>query len=184
MKTNLVMTFRRWLPLAFGLSVVTLFVYVAVQQDLRLSANVPEIGMANDAVAAMNHGASANSIIPSNADTTDIADSQSPFVAVFDSQGKLMLSTAKLDGNDIHLPSGVFDYAKTHGVDRITWQPRPGIRIATVVESTSGSSPDFVVSGRSLADTENRESQLGLMASAAWIVAMAGSFVLQMLAEM
>jgi len=62
----------------------------------------------------------------------------------------------------------VFDYVRQHGEDRITWQPEPGVRSATVVTSYGGAHPGFVLAGRSLRLVEERVDQLGLMVGLGW----------------
>jgi len=43
---------KQWLPLAIVIKLLCGLVYVAVQQEVRLSANDPQIGMAEDLAAA------------------------------------------------------------------------------------------------------------------------------------
>jgi hypothetical protein len=49
--------------------------------------------------------------------------------------------------------------------DAVTWQPREGVRIATVTVPWAGGS---VMAGRSLRLVEDRESQLELIVGAGW----------------
>jgi hypothetical protein len=72
---------------------------------------------------------------------------------------------------------GVFDYVRQHDQDRITWQPEPGVRIATVVAGYTGSQSGFVLAGRSLREVEKRESQAEMEAGVVWIVTLFGSLV-------
>jgi hypothetical protein len=50
---------KQWLPLAIAITLLCGLVYVAVQQEVRLSANDPQIGMAEDLAAALSHGSNA-----------------------------------------------------------------------------------------------------------------------------
>ena len=73
-----------------------------------------------------------------------------------------------MDGQIPSLPKGVFEYARQHGEDRITWSPRRGVRVAMVVEFAAAAHPYFVAAGRSLQETELRVSSLSSMVLIAW----------------
>ncbi len=44
---------KQWLPLAIAITLLCGLVHVAVQQEVRLSANDPQIGMAEDLAAVI-----------------------------------------------------------------------------------------------------------------------------------
>ena len=88
-----------------------------------------------------------------------------------------------LDGRNPPLPRGVLDYTRAAGEDRITWQPKPGIRNAIVVVRSGGASPGFAMAGRSLREVEVREGQLELLVDAAWITALVGTLLLKAFAR-
>ena len=88
---------------------------------------------------------------------------------IYDESGKVEASSATLDGQVPILPSGVFDYLNVHGEDRITWQPASTTRIAAVARHFAGKSAGFIVAGRNMRETEERESQLSLVVLAAWV---------------
>ncbi len=81
-----------------------------------------------------------------------------------------MKSTGYLQGYMPKPPSGVFNNAKKDGQTIITWQPQKGLRIALVLVYVSSSPEQFVAAGRSLRETELRESNLRNMVAAAWIL--------------
>jgi len=164
---------RQWLPLAVVVTAVCGLVYLAVQQDLRQSANDPQIQMVEDAAAALENGAAVEAIVP--AEKVAIEHSLAPFVMVFNDRGDVVGSSATLHGKTPQLPAGILDYVRGHGEDRVTWQPEPGVRIAAVVARFQGSQPGFVLAGRSLREVEVREDNAELEAGAAWIVTMAAS---------
>ena len=59
--------------------------------------------------------------------------------------------------------------SRQHGEERLSWQPRRGVRIAAVVQRVGGAHPGFVLAGRSLREVEDREEQVLQMAGATWI---------------
>ena len=172
---------RQWFPLAMAITAVCGLVYLAVQQELRQGANDPQIQIAEDAAAAMENGAAVDSILP--AGRTAIERSLAPFVMVFNDRGEVSGSSASLHGETPSLPGGILDYVRSHGQDRVTWQPEPGVRIAAVVVRYGGSQPGFVLAGRSLREVEIREGNVELIAGAAWIVALAATLVVCALSE-
>ena len=139
------------------------------------STDSRQIQMAEDAAAALAAGREPQSLLPSG--QVDIAASLAPYLVIFDDAGEPIATSAMLDGQAPRLPRGVFDYVRRHGEDRITWQPRPGVRSAIVVTRINGERPGFVLAGRSLREVEKRERQLTATVGLAWVAALAGSFV-------
>jgi hypothetical protein len=170
---------RHWLPPAVVATALCGLVYLAVQQVLRQSANDPQIQMAEDAAAVLASGGAVEQVLP--AAIIDIAHSLAPFTMVFDDKGKVLASSGLLHGQMPELPAGVLDYVRQHGQDRITWQPEPGVRVATVVVSYAGTAPGFVLAGRSLREVEKRETQAEFEAGAAWLVTLAASLCIVVL---
>ncbi len=157
--------------------------YVTAQQLLRHSANDPQVQMAEDAAAALargetpeplrNRGAAAGQI--------DMARSLAPYLIDFDDALRPLASTVQLDGHIPVPPAGVFASAKARGENRLTWQPRRGVRSAVVVVPYAGLHPGYVLAGRSLRETERRVDQLGQLLRAGWaglMVALLGFSVL------
>lgn len=172
---------RQWIPLAVAITAMCGLVYLAVQQELRQSANDPQIQIAEDAAAALENGAPVDSILP--AGKTAIERSLASFVMVFNDRGEVAGSSATLHGQTPQLPGGILDYVRSHGQDRVTWQPEPGVRIAAVVVRYPGAQPGFVLAGRSLREVEVREDNAGLIAGVAWIFTMAATLVVCALGE-
>jgi hypothetical protein len=158
------------------LAVVTVVAAGIVYQfALRQPANHPQVEVADAAVARLNAGANPSSVVPAN--QVEIG-SPDLYVMVLDSNRKVLASSAHLDGQTVVPPAGVFDYARDHGDDRLTWQPSPGVRSAIVVEAFRGG---FVVAGRTLSDSENLEGPLVMMAIVAWLaVVVIGAIVVVM----
>lgn len=145
-------------------------IYVVGQQILRQSANDPQIQMAEDGADKLLNGAVPADLMPADRSQIDMAKSLAPFVMIFDDKNVLLESSANLHGQSVSLPIGVFEYAKTNGDDRFTWQPEPGVRNAVVLEYHAGAHPGFVLVGRSLREIEIRSDNLLLLAGFGWIV--------------
>ena len=168
--------FAFFLPAAAVLTVACLLHAVGLQQVLRQGADDPQTQIAEDAARALNAGA-----VPATLVTTskvDVALSLAPFMAVYDRSGAVLATDGTLDGSAPRPPIGVIETARSAGIDKVTWQPRPGVRIATVVVPWSGGT---VLAGRSLRIVEERVSQLRVLVVVAWlaglIVAAAASVV-------
>lgn len=158
-----------WIPLAVALLILSIFIYGAAQQDLRLTADDPQIQLAEDTAAKLAAGQPAQSVLLS--DAVDIGASLAPFMIIYDEAGSIRASSAALRGQVPILPGGVFDSVRNRGEDRFTWQPEPHVRSAAVVTHYGGEQPGFVLVGRSLREVERREAHirdvvtLGLVAS-------------------
>jgi hypothetical protein len=158
-----------------GLVVVTIAfgtVYLVAQQILRSSANDPQIQMAEDIAVQLNAGV--NTAVYS-AVKVDIAASLSPFIMIYDSNGQLVTSGAQLYGQNPVLPPGVLTNTKPGQQNRLTWQPAPGVRIATIVTSYN---KGYVLAGRSLREVEKRETITLYQVLAGWLIAMGGLLLL------
>lgn len=156
------------LVLAGMSTVLALAIFAISQQVLRTQANDPQIQLATDAAARLESGAAVQEPLPSA--PVNMARSLSPFLLVYDEQGKPVSGQAQLDGVVPAPPRGVFDFARQHGEDRITWKPVAGIRIAAVIERVGGPHPGFVLAGRSLREVEARTKQIWGIASLAWVL--------------
>lgn len=164
-------------------TVLALALYAIPQQVLRNGANDPQIEMATNLAARLDSfgvmGGLQQGALGNGGSVVDMARSLSPFLIVYNDQGQPLGSTAQLDGQTPVPPKGVFDYVRTHGEERVSWQPIYGshaVRIAAVVERVNGQQPGFVLAGRSLREVEMREKQVSQMAGLTWI-AMLGLIV-------
>lgn len=166
----------RWLPFAAVSTIISALVLVTVQQNLRLSANDPQIQMAEDAAAAIGAGEPVPNPPPQA--SVEISSSLAPFLAFYDDGGKVLATNAKLGTLLPSLPPGVFAYVRAHGEDRVTWQPKPGVRIAAIITRYQGKKSGFILAGRSLREVEARINRLEIMVAVAWLAALIASFVL------
>jgi hypothetical protein len=176
---NIFQIFKRWLPLAIATAGLCGLAYMTVQQSLRQGANDPQIQMAEDAASALNGGASVNSIMP--ATNVELTTSLAPFIIVFDDSGNVLAASATLHGSVPVYPSGVLDYARQHGEDRVTWQPETGVRMATVVARYD---KGFVLAGRSLREVEIRESNIEEISGVAMLFIWAATLFVIVLEEL
>lgn len=168
------LNFWRWLPFALLATLMAGLVYIAVQQDLRQTANDPQIELAEDASALLASGQPPE-IFGTNA-ATDMSKSLAPFIIVYDASGKVLNGTASLNDKIPTPPAGVFENAKKLGQNHLTWQPEPGVRIAAIVSYYNGTSTGYVLAGKSLREVEKRENQLMLYVFVAWIIALMSTY--------
>jgi hypothetical protein len=154
-----------FLPVATAATLVCLLVAGAVQQDLRQGANDPQQQLAEDAVVRLNAGNPATAVV--NGGPVDVASSLDPFVVVYDTAGNVLATDAELDGAAPVPPAGVLDAAHQTGRDWVTWQPRSGVRVATVVLPWHGGT---VLAGRSLRRIEEIESSIESDVVVGWLV--------------
>jgi len=163
-----------WLPVAVVATVLAATCYAMAQQLTRSGADDGPRALAQRAADSLARGDPPAQVAP--AVSVDLATDLGPFITVYDAAGAVQASTALLDGVPLALPQGVLAEARTHGSDRVTWQPRAGVREAVIaLPWRSASARGVVVAGASLQPAEEREDQLLLLLLAGWLVAMAGS---------
>lgn len=144
-----------FIPVVVAASILMALVFAAVQQDLRMGANDPQIQMAEDAATQLDAGASPASVVP--AAPVDLARSLAPFLIIFGRDGGPLASSASLDGQTPRPPVGVFDAVTNSRRSEITWAPRPEVREAAVIVAYRDG---YVLAGRSLRLTEQRADAL------------------------
>lgn len=165
-------TLFAWLPLAILFTLVCGVVYISVHQNFRSSANDPQIQMAEDAAEALEKGVAIVTILGNS--KVEIEKSLAPYLVMYDQAGKPVAGSGELNGKLPTLPEGVFKYAKDKGEDRVTWQPKKGVRSAIVVVSYNSPNAQggFVMAGRSLREVEKREHQLTVRVALLWIISL------------
>jgi hypothetical protein len=166
---------KSWLALAVGITLVCGMLYAVVQQVYRQNADDPQIQMSEDAATALAQGAQPQSLVAAN--PVDMATSLAPYIIVFDNAGKPIASSVLLDNAIPIPPAGVFDYTRSHKSDWISWQPRPGVRSAAIINYFSGAQSGFVLAGRSLREVENRETRLSTGILIGWIFTLACTLI-------
>jgi len=147
-------------------------IYAAVQQDMRMSANDPQIQIAEDTATYLNSAGDMQSLA-GQYDQVDFGQSLAPFIIVYDAHGTPLLSTGTLDGDVPTVPPGVLTYATVHGEDHLTWQPSSTTRVATVVVPYVGDgSGGYILVGRNLREVEKRELSLEEMVFVGWALSL------------
>lgn len=168
---NKVSGFGLWLILAAIFTVISSTIYITIQQNYRTSANDPQIEITEEISNAINNGAPTDQIIPQGANGTDIKTSLSAVAMVFDKDGKVVGSSAKLNGKDPVPPKEVFEKASARGRNIFTWEPEKGTRLAAVVVPIKSNNDNFyILAAKNIREVELREKQLGLLCAVAWIV--------------
>ena len=170
------LTFNLWLPVALAATLITAFCYLAVQQNYRASANDPQIQIAHDAIPDLNQvpdltqlGAAFNK--------ADISKLYNSFLVIYDEKGKPVAGNGYLNDQLPSLPSGTFDIAKNKGENRFTWQPNKNLRFAVVLAYFKGQQSGFIMTGRSLLETEKRIKILGITTLVTWLLTLLLSYI-------
>jgi hypothetical protein len=164
MKTS---TFLTHFTAAIIVTGIFLTIYATVQQAHRSGANDPQLQLARDIDAKLSSNKPFDQLLPN--DSIDISKSLGNFVTIYNSNGTPFQSTGMLDNKLPQPPAGVFDFTRNNKEDVFTWQPREGVRVATVLEATP---TGFVAVGRSLQEVEAREANLVNIVIIAWVVCM------------
>jgi hypothetical protein len=149
----------QWVPLAVLAGAVAALVYLTAQQVWRQQANDPQVQLAEDAAARLAAGAAPAAVVLP--EPVDIGRSLAPFVTVFDASGRVLATSGRLHAADPVPPAGVLARARRTGGNGVTWQPEPGVRIATIEVAVHGSDGTVVLAGRSLREVERRVSRFG-----------------------
>ena len=157
-----------WLLLAALVTILAGTVETGWQQKLRHDADHPQLETAQTAVQRLDGGALPAAVVGTR--RVDLVTSQEAWITVTDSSGLPLASSGDLFGLPPIPPAGVFDWARAHGEDRITWQPAEGVRHAIVVDRYRGG---FVVAGRSLSVVEQNEDTLLRWVVIGWLAGLA-----------
>jgi hypothetical protein len=163
----------RWIPFVLLTTFLSGLVYITVQQVYRQNADDPQIQMSEDMANQLQ-----NASLPqekASSSLVDMAQSLAPFYIIFDNSVKVIASSVQLDGQTPIPPAGVFEYTKTHGQNRFTWQPKNDVREAAVITRFDGKNKGFVLAGRSLREVEKREDNLMKIVEIVWVISILGS---------
>ena len=154
---------------------IALAFYAIPQHVLRSGLNDPQIQMATDLAAKLervgvNDGLPQGALPASDSSANiDMARSLSPFFIVYNDAGQPLGVNGNLDGQTPVPPAGVFSNVRDHGEERVTWQPRRGVRIAAVIERVNGVQPGLVLAGRNMREVESRIGDVRTMAGLTWL---------------
>ncbi|HEV2412672.1 MAG TPA: hypothetical protein VGS28_02585 [Candidatus Saccharimonadales bacterium] len=179
-KVNMAKVFILWLPFAVLVTGLSLFTYVAVQSDMRQTANNLPTQYAEDAVTALNNGAPISEVAPTYG--INMAKSLDVVVIVTNKSGKVLAASGQLNGTPPVPPTSALNSASASGEDAITWQPDNSVREATVIKPfTTKSQSGYVIAATSLRLVEQNESNLTKMAFVTLFGTLVASFLLVML---
>jgi hypothetical protein len=151
-------------------TMIIALIYATVQQNYRGNANDPQVQIVSEVSNRLARMASVEEFF--NGDTIDLAQSLGLFVVLYNESGQPIRSSAIFRGAAPQLPSGVFDFVRSNGEERVTWQPERGTRMAMVVRTVRHGSIGFVAAGRSLREVEVKEERLRWMVFVVWILCM------------
>lgn len=143
-------------------------VYFYFQQSYRNAADYPQTQLIKQATQALNEGNDPRYLIIN--DNVDLNKSNEPFIIIYDKSGAIVASAAILDNKHPVPPQGVFDYVAKNGQNRVTWEPKSGVRIAAVVDEYDNG---YVLAGRSLTEAENKIGRLNVIVGSVWLAAIA-----------
>jgi hypothetical protein len=152
------------LVLAVLFTIVFGTMYTLVQQYGRSSANDQPTQLA-ESVAAQLKDASNQSTLPLG--KLDVTTSLQPFVIIYDKNYKPLAGTGYLDGKLPSIDKGVLQNTTTDHNNAVTWEPKSGVRIATVTVKVGNY---YVLGGQSLRLTESRADMLLKLAVLGWFV--------------
>jgi hypothetical protein len=167
---------RMWVPLTVVVTLVIGLAYLMVQRSIRLGANYPQVQIAGDIAGQIKQ----NGVSPifMTMSPVEITESLAPYALIYDDSGQLLQTSGLLFGNAPSLPGGILAYTRKNGEDRITWQPRKGVRQALVAVRFSGPHSGFVVSGRSLQETEKLIDNITLVTVTGWVAVIVVGLIL------
>ena len=170
---------RIWLPIAVAVTAISGLTYLAVQQSYRNGLDDPQLQLATTGAARLDAGATPESVATSS--TIDAEKSLAVFVIVLGPKNEVLASGATIGSGDAVPPAGVLAAARSQGTDRVTWQPRAGVRIASVSAATKDGR--VVVAGRNMRAVEARIDDLGKITALAWAAALIGVLIATFLTE-
>jgi len=162
--------YSSYIPLVgVALVIIIIFVtmYCVVRYVGRTDANIPQIQIAEDGASQLNSNLTPQSLVGSS---VDISKSLASFTNVYDPTGRTVTGAGYLDGRIAVPPKGTLLAAKDQPYHSVTWQPKPGVRIAAVVVKAKNY---YVLSGRSLAEVEKNQSQVAMLAFAGCLLSLA-----------
>ena len=164
---------RRFLPFALAITLLCGIVYVIAQQEYRMAANEPQEQLASEVAAKITAGATPSAVVSGT--SVDIVRSEGVFTVVYDGQAKALAGIVVMDGTSVSVPAGAVTYALDHGTNRVSWQPKVGIREALVLKKVN--SGTVVVVGRSLREPERRIESMGMTVGFGWVVTLLVTFL-------
>lgn len=158
------------LPLVAAAMITLVFgtIYVVSQGSLRQSANDPQIAMAEDVATKLDGGAAPSSLVT---EKVELSGSLTPAFIIYDTSGKPVAGTARLNGEVPTIPIGVLKAAQERSYNAVTWRPTRDVRLASVSVAAKSY---YVTAARSLLEVEKRETRLTLVILLGWGLGISG----------
>lgn len=149
-------------------------VWLGYGLSLRTGGDRQPLQLVARAAGQLTTGAPPGSVLPP---VINMASNPAPFVIVYDPQHHVLASSGRLGGRTPALPAGVLAWVASHGQDRITWQPVPGLREAAIIEPYLGPHPGFVLAAQSLQTISAQQRSLTWSLACIWLAALTLSFL-------
>jgi hypothetical protein len=147
------------------------------QEMTRSSADDVPRAQAQRAADTLSRGGAPAQVAPAAA--TDLATDVGPFMTLYGANGAVQGHHSPARRRPPEVPRAVLAQAKAHGIDRVTWQSRAGVREAVIaLPWRSTTAQAVVVAGASLRPSEDRQAQLLLLLLAGWLAATIGSLAM------
>lgn len=155
-----------WLTLAVLTTIGFAWTYLGARYALRLGANAPQDSIAQDVAQQIEDGKRPEDLVEGR---VDMERSHAPFVIIYDQYGKVVKGNGYLDGSVPQVPIGVLSATKGHKINKVTWQPKDHVRIASVSVQADD---NYVLGGRSLWTVEQHIRSFTQWTVGLWVVAM------------
>ncbi|MDB5168972.1 MAG: hypothetical protein JWO41_328 [Candidatus Saccharibacteria bacterium] len=155
--------FYTWVAAGVIITGIFMTIYGVGQQVLRQSANDPQSYIAEDIAAQLDKGAQPTDLLGRN---KVLEKESAPFTGIYNLKSQLLVTDATYHGKELKIPAGVLGHAGSSDPYTITWQPASDLRLASVTVKAKGY---YVVTARSLANTESRIDMVGLMVLIGWL---------------
>ena len=159
----------RWSAIAVIVTALFGTVYLVMQQIERQGADDAPGRLASQVASQLSSGGG-SAAAGSSADDVDLAVSNAAFYIVYDAKDRPVSGTGRLNGDLATIPPGVLDQARRQGANHVSWQLADGRRFATVEQRVGDA---VVLGGQSLAPTEGRIDQVGMLILIAWACVLA-----------
>lgn len=153
-----------WIGAAFIVTILFGTIYATTQQSLRLTANELPTQLAEETARELDVPNKPTDVLPAR---VDVVKSLAPFVIIYDASGAVVAGSGYLSGTVPKIPFGVLQHGSTEHHNAITWEPQPGVRLATV---STKSSSYYVLAGRSLREVEKVENKVYTLSIVGWFI--------------
>ena len=164
-----------WVTGVLLITVAACLAWLSYGLSLRNGADRQPLRLAAAAAGQLASGSPPGGVLPP---VINMATNPAPFVIVFDARHHVLASSGHLNGRTPGLPAGVLAWVAAHGQDRITWQPGPGLREASVIEPYGGLHPGFILAAQSLQGISGQQRSLTRSIACLWLAALAISFLI------